>query len=648
MTTDVAGAISGYYKQIYIAIKELLNLKDNSSSVGIECGADIRIFNSNITNESIEVKFYKNNIGLYSPEISKTIYNFYWQTNGDRRLHFNTNTQNPNKVIFKEDKECCYLNEDLAMMYILHLLIKHDINKSKNNNISEYFRSNNIYCERCGHNPCDMCISIFIKKYINIYPMQFNKIIKINSQVDINKFASKISFTFENQSKDESIPIIKKEIKFLLRENYKELTLGLDDIILEAIIHKIAMSLFDSTVFNSIIENPSADYRKHKKISKLDVKDFICNYKIFLEEYKEDVLELKIYDLVEKANLDKEKILFKFKQEFDEYMVSKEKLEVYNTATIKQYFKEIEMKFKTEDERDELVNRFELYNKGFGLIGYLMNLKINEISVKNDKLFLKTEHGNSLMIDNLGYYDFGSISKYINDNKQSEDGFYRYMELEECSFLESISECCVPPFIKIDKLEKKISLEEYQIINNIPLEVIVEIKSLVSSNKNLLIISGANTNRKPFLNAMLSSIPKKHSFFTIAEDLLSLPITCKEKPHVIADSLKKNYNENIKKMAFTSSIYDKCISLIDNYELSDEVIFDHLKLLLEQNKCLIGTLHRDVSRYRERISFEQLCENLSIFSNVDFSIFDSIILLDNYFVKGHKQDVIRIINKSLF
>ncbi len=648
MKTDVAGAISGYYKQIYIAIKELLNLKDNNSSVGIECGADIRIFNSNSTNESIEVKFYKNNIGLYSPEISKTIYNFYWQTYGDRRLHFNTNTQNPNKDIFKKHKGVFYLNEDSGMLYILHLLIKHEINKSKNNNIGEYFKSNSIYCEKCGDNPCDMCISKFIKKYINIYPMYFNKIIKINSKVDISNFVPKISFTFENKYKDNSIAILKKEIKSLLRENYKELVFELEDIILEAIIHKIAMSFFDSTVFNSIIENPSADYKKHKKISKLDVKDFICNYKMFLEEYKEDVLELKIYDLVEKANLDEEKILLKFKQEFDEYMASKGRLEVYNAATIKQYFKDIEMKFKTEDERNELVNRFELYNKGFGLIGYLMSLQINEISVQKDKLYLRAEYERFLSMNNSGYYDFDNLSKYINTNKQSENEYYRYMELEECSFLECISESCVTPFIKIDKLEKKISLEEYQIINSIPLEVIEEIKELVSSNKNLLIISGATTNRKPFLNAMLSSIPKKHSFFTIAEDLLSLPIICKEKPHVIADSLKENYNENLKKMAITSSICDKCISLIDNYELSDEVIFNNLKFLLEQNKCLIGTLHRDVWNYRKMTSFETVCKNLSIFSDIDFSIFDSFILLDNYFVEGQKQDVIRIINKALF
>lgn len=63
----------------------------------------VQIFESLILiNESIEVKFYKKSIGLYSPEISKTIYNFYKQTADDHMLFFNTNTKVPSTDIFEE------------------------------------------------------------------------------------------------------------------------------------------------------------------------------------------------------------------------------------------------------------------------------------------------------------------------------------------------------------------------------------------------------------------------------------------------------------------------------------------------------------------------------------------------------------------
>lgn len=58
INTDVAGAISGYYKQIYIATKELMSLKNDTSFVDIECGAGVRIFHSDRIKKSIEVKFH--------------------------------------------------------------------------------------------------------------------------------------------------------------------------------------------------------------------------------------------------------------------------------------------------------------------------------------------------------------------------------------------------------------------------------------------------------------------------------------------------------------------------------------------------------------------------------------------------------------
>lgn len=642
--TDVAGSINGYYKQIYLAIKELLKLKEDNSSVGIECGADIRIFKSGNINESIEVKFYKKNIGLYSPEISKTIYNFYNQTADDRVLYFNTNTKVPSIDIFNKCGEIFYLSKEDGISYILHLLIKHETKKGKAKNIREYFKKLGILCHKCTEGTCDKCISEFIEQFKSQYPSHFDKLIKINPSLPLPKFVEKLCFIFEDETKDKSMALLKNELKSLLKENYQELVSEFDELILEAIIHKIAMEFFDSTVINSLIKNPTIDYKTHKRVSKSDVKQFISTYQTFLNDYKEDVLELKIFDIVEKSNLNEQKILLKFNQEYEEYLFSENKLEYYNKATIKKYFKESGRKFKSEEERNELVNRFELYKEGFGFIAYLMNLKVREIFVKEDIVFLKGIDEDSLSIKNNRYYDFRKISTYIDANKKSEDAFYRYTELEEYSLLECISDYCKTPYIKIDKLEKEISLEEYQILNKIPAELVEEIKELVSSNKNILIISPAPMYKKPFLNAMIKSIPKNISFYTIGEDLLSLPAVCKRNPHAIADSLKSNYSETVRKLSHISSMYDKCISLIDNYSLDDIQIFNHFKLLLDKNDCLIGTLSRLVRDYK---SFEEVCNILPKYNGIDYSIFDTFILLDNYYVNEKKQDVVKILYKQL-
>lgn len=133
MKTDVSGAIGGYYQQIHIAVLELLNLKKETSSVGIECGADIRIFHEDGSKESIEVKFYKGDLGPYSMEIAKTIYNFYRQSYSDIKLRFCTNTEKPNLEFFNklDSKLYSYEIQKEKIKYIAHLLIKFTLTKDK-------------------------------------------------------------------------------------------------------------------------------------------------------------------------------------------------------------------------------------------------------------------------------------------------------------------------------------------------------------------------------------------------------------------------------------------------------------------------------------------------------------------------------------
>lgn len=648
MSTDVAGAISGYYKQIYVAVQELLSLKNENSNVGIECGADVRIFHSNNIKESIEVKFYKNKIGLYSTEISKTIYNFYWNSYNDVKLSFNSNTEIPESDIFEKNNDKLTTVSDFKKEFVLHSLIKHHINIKKQNKIkiSNYFKKFGTTCNRCISFCCDSCISNFVQKNIDLYPSEFKKIIKINENVNIDEFSSKIQFEFENRDKIESMTVIKNNLIKLLKENFSKYTYNLSDIILEAIIQKIAICFFDTTVFNSILQNnDSLHYNKHKKLTRNDVIEFINGYEEFLDEYKNDILELRIIELVDKANLNKEKIIFKFNQEYNEYIRSKNYIDVYDLSSIKEYFKQINMKFKSEDERNEVADRFFSYNSGLGIIGYLITLKIIEIMVYEDKLFVRADSDENLSIENKDYYDFNLVSQYVYNNKRSEDDFYQYAKVGKISFLKVISEACKTPFIKIDKLSKSITLDEYQKINNISSDTIDKLRDILCSKSNLLIISRADMNRKPFLNALISEIPNNLELLIIAEDINTSPANEKQNTIIIMDSLKKDYESNINSLISTIGSYDKCVALIDNYGLDIDKIYKHHLSLLNEAKCLITTLHRDTSRFKDNMTFEKINQELSVYKKLDFSMFDYFIILDNYYVQDNKQDVVKIIGK---
>lgn len=648
MSTDVAGSISGYYKQIYVAVQELLSLKSENSSVGIECGADVRTFHSNNVNKSIEVKFYKNKIGLYSPEISKTIYNFYLQSYNDIKLTFNSNTEMPESNIFVKKEDKLTIDYTSKKQFVLHCLIKYHINKNEQykRKITNYFKQCGTTCNKCDSFCCDSCISNFVQKNIDLYPSKFQEIININKNVNIDEFSSKIQFVFENRNKIESMTLIKNNLIKLLKDNFDKYTYNLSNVILEAIIQKVAISFFDTAVFNSILKNnESVDYNNHKKLFRNDVIEFINNYEDFLEEYKNDVLEFRIIELVEKANLDKEKILFKFNQEYNEYLMSKSIIDAYDSSSIKEYFKKIDMKFKSEDEGNEVVKRFMLYNDGLGIISYLITLKINEISVYENKMFIKADFDDGIFIENKGYYKFKLISQYVNKNKRSEDGFYRYAKIDNISYLEIISEACKTPFIKIDKLSKSTTLDEYQKINNISLETINKLRNILSSDSNLLIINRYTMNRTPFLNALISAIPNNLNPLIIAEDINTSPANEKQNTITIVDSLKDDYESNINSLSLLVGNYDKCIALIDNYELDIYNIYKHYLLLLNNVKCLITTFNRDTSNFEYGMTFEKINKELSGYENLDFSMFDYFIILDNYYVQDNKQDVIKIIGK---
>lgn len=78
--TDVPASIAGYYYQFILACRELVRLlvgpNDDNDGVGVERGADIRIFSNSATN--IEAKFYADkHFTKNHSSIRHTIFNFY-------------------------------------------------------------------------------------------------------------------------------------------------------------------------------------------------------------------------------------------------------------------------------------------------------------------------------------------------------------------------------------------------------------------------------------------------------------------------------------------------------------------------------------------------------------------------------------------
>ncbi len=650
LKTDVSGAIGGYYKQIYMAIYELLNLREDSSSIGIECGADIRIFHNNGSKESIEVKFYKDDIGPYSIEIAKTIYNFYCQTYSDMKFKFCTNTGKPNLNLFNELSS--KLNTDEIqhekIKYIAHLLIKFALTKDKQTKerLKNTAKKRNISCGKSNCKLCNKCISNIIEDFISTDITKLNELIPINTSVDFTSFATRIQFCFEDQNKLQSIADIKTKIINSLKENFKYQTKELDDIILNSITHKIAMEFFDSTVANSIIKNSKQlDYLHHKKISKKDVISYINDYKDYLDDFREDILELKLIGLIEKENLNKEKILYDFSTEYKDFQLLKKHVGILNSSSLKEYFIRVKRKFRSETDLNALIKRFIWYDKGFGLVAYLMNLKINKISIHPDQLFIRAEPNEFLRIENKSYYDFQKISMYLEANSRSSDEFYRYLTIEDMSFLEAISEACLTPFIDVTKLEKTHTMDEYEKINNIPSSTIEQLKSLIANQNHILIICSATLNKKPFLNALFSCIPTKQSSYIIAEDFHSLPAIFLNSEYNILDSLKSDYLDILQIFSKLTSRHDKTILMIDNYELDATIEYNNMKLMLQNSKSLITKKHVDVSYFPKKPTFQNICELLYKQTNLDYSIFDTFIMISNNYVNQNRQDIITVVSK---
>lgn len=132
--TDVPASIAGYFYQFVLAAQELTNLLINGHDedlVGIEQGADIRVFKKDTKKKSLEAKFYKDvEFNRNHASICHTIYNFYCsylmsseaqEEIDDYEYHTNVPISEEDRIFFERWHDCSSWNEDEKIEYITYI-----------------------------------------------------------------------------------------------------------------------------------------------------------------------------------------------------------------------------------------------------------------------------------------------------------------------------------------------------------------------------------------------------------------------------------------------------------------------------------------------------------------------------------------------
>ena len=649
MSTDVFGSISGYYKQIYLAVRELLKLENDFESVGIECGADIRLFKGTYNKTAIEVKFLKSNIGLYHEEIYKTVYNFYQQASDDVRMVFITNTEVPNKLLFVKKGSVYKIKKENSVKYVLHLLVKKELSNLKTSIKTLDFDS---YCSKCKNGKCQKCINNFVNKGILNFPIGFQKTIKFKKISEVKKFADKLEFVFENQNKLQSISILKEEVRGLLIKKYANLLSNSDKVVIDSIIHKITMKLFDSTVINSLIEKQDNSYSNFKKISLRDVEKYINNYESFLSDYKDDILDYKISAILNDLTLNPEDIKNKYLKQHLDYIEMKSEYEIVNEYNINQYIERKKIKFNTKEDLNNFRSNLIYFEKGFGIIKFLTTLNVAELHVYSDRIFVTCWNNESFVIGNDNYYTFEKVIAFLKDKFRDMNEYYKYSVIENCSYLLSDIDIVRPQTILIRKLGGYSSLSDYHIYDNVPLDTLNALQYITNSKNNILVLSQMNNviGKINLFNVMLSTVDLKDSVIIFYEDYASLPVTKKDVNTIGIDSLDvKSVEINNESIATLSKGYNKVFLLLDNYETNENRRVERIRAFEGYKGSLITTWHCNIGQEFNTLTLFEIANRLYMESIIP-SIFDTFILLDHVYVwdeseKRVRKERIRIISK---
>ena len=351
-TTDVHGSIAGYYYQVLLACRELSILTDQDGCVGVEAGADIRIIKSG-KRISVEAKFHKDNMSKFSPDIVKTIYNFYLNSSDDEELIFTANvglTKQEYKDLLVDNWRNQDFN-DIKVDFIKKCLLRHCIEHDTKGKFLLYVnevnqkegiteeKGNKYYVEKLESEVFD----IKTKEY-EAYSIFYGK-------ADYISFSNKLKFIFENQDKQDSIRNLRCQIIENIRKNYFEES-AIDKAIGEDIIDALVYEFFTSITYNSMLTKPK--FLDLKKVSIKDLKDCIKNYKLRLEGYN------KVFE--------KENILRAFEEEEQAFLESirTEYTGSYGNLLIESYRKIMNVfliYIRNDDNYEKLVERYSIGNK---------------------------------------------------------------------------------------------------------------------------------------------------------------------------------------------------------------------------------------------------------------------------------------------
>ncbi|MDK8641692.1 hypothetical protein [Niallia taxi] len=266
-STDVKHSIAGYYYQLLLACRELVNLIDNNhkkSFVAIEKGADIRVYNGN--DLSIEAKFYKaKNFTRKSNAIRHTIYNFSYlfkehknKGNSNPEFMFKTNIQISSKdKTFFEDWDKGEKNTDKTeyINYIKDCLVYESIQRKPISDLFKSYKDNH-------HTKYKEDAQYFNDLIVDIYNgkksySQFINPDRLLTDIELIEFLQAINFKFEDNcfTKVYIIDEIKKEINTTLQRYDTNLTIDDCNHISSVVLEKFFESTYNNKVSEIYIED---------------------------------------------------------------------------------------------------------------------------------------------------------------------------------------------------------------------------------------------------------------------------------------------------------------------------------------------------------------------------------------------------------
>lgn len=259
-STDVKHSIAGYYYQLLLACKELVNLliHDNKKSfVAIEKGADVRVYNG--SDLSIEAKFYKaKNFTRNSNTIRHTLYNFSYMFKEYKSSSscinplfvFKTNIQisNNDKTFFDEWGTKKVTEDTEYISYIKDCLVYESIQRDPVKDIYKSYKdSHHTKYKDDAQYYHDLIKEIHLDK--SLYLKFINPDRFLNDE-ELSEFIKTINFKFEESgfTKVYIVDEIKKDINLMLQDYDSELTLEDCSHICNVVLEKFFESTYNAEV----------------------------------------------------------------------------------------------------------------------------------------------------------------------------------------------------------------------------------------------------------------------------------------------------------------------------------------------------------------------------------------------------------------